>query len=76
MCKAYSYLVDDGAENKKPKNSDDEEQIIFYNGIKEQNIKHGRMPEENFFLKKYVGFLFNGREKGLNAKVIRQYIPI
>ena len=48
MCKAYSYLVDDGAENKKPKkHSDDEEQIIFYNGIKEQNIKHGRMPEEN-----------------------------
>ena len=21
MCKAYSYLVDDGAENKKPKNT-------------------------------------------------------
>ena len=51
MCKAYSYLVDDGAENKKPKNSDDEEQIIFYNGIKEQNIKHGRIPEENVFKK-------------------------
>ena len=60
----------------KKQKCDDEGQIIFYNGIKEQNMKHGRMPEENLKKTKHVGFLFNGREKGRNAKVLRQYIPI